>query len=330
LFLRIVFKPPFAVFVLLLIVLGTSHVVSKVVSNSPSIKNGTEREAIPVLADGYVNPWYSVPNDTYTFSIVYKDAAGVAPEYLRAVINESTINLDPVPGIPLDYVKGVPFIAKTRIPIGNYSFHFEAKNSGGTARFPETTERLFRVSYLDAYLANATVTPLVGTPADIYTFTISYVGPHRPWGTGVRLHVFPYRTPLASADEYEQYPLPIIWDRIPQTNATERNYSAGVEFRKSLMLEPGTWWNYYACNSSFHYPFFRHSLDSLERGKFEQFFPGPWVLTNDSTTRQQNGDNKTQKTAGLALPMLILALGITVRGRGKSKMPGLAKVQNHE
>ncbi|MFW9915474.1 MAG: hypothetical protein ACFFGZ_07660 [Candidatus Thorarchaeota archaeon] len=325
---RMMLKAPIAVLALFLMLLGTSHFVNAAVSISPLIENDTAREALPVLADGYVNPWYSVPDDTYTFSIVYKNTAGAAPEYLRAIVNGTAINLDPVPGIPLDYVKGVPFIVKTHFPVGNYSFHFEAKNSEGTARFPETTERPFRVSYLDAYLANATVTPLVGSPTDIYTFTITYVGPHRPWGTGVRLHVFPYRTPLASADDYNKYPLPIIWDRIPQTDSTESNYSAGVEFRKSLALEAGTWWNYYACNSSFHYPFFRHSLDSLERGRFEEFFPGPWVLANDS--QQQNGGSKTQNIAGLALPMLIFALGLAVRRRGISKMPGLAKVQNDE
>ncbi|MFQ5979153.1 MAG: hypothetical protein ACE5OZ_13590 [Candidatus Heimdallarchaeota archaeon] len=268
------FWPLMATAFLLVIALGFFLLIDSIVLETFT-DNGNDTP--PTLLDGYVNPWYGAPNDTYTFSIVCKNPNGNAPEYVHVVVNGSILNLTPFPGAQNDFKSGVPYIVKTHFPIGNYSFYFEVADNKRAIRFPENEEDAFIVADLDIYLANASVSPIAGTIEDTYTFTVTYVGPHRPWGTGIRLHVFSYRTPISDEALLVSPPPPLIYNRIPQTDPIERNYTAGVEFRLSLTLDPGIWWYYYACNSTFHYPYFRAPNRELARGANEEFFPGPWV-----------------------------------------------------
>jgi hypothetical protein len=235
----------------------------------------TSQSDHPTLLDGYVNPWYGSPDETYTFSIVYKDPSGQAPEYLQVAINGTRVNMEPFPGVSYDYIHGVPYIGRTKLPIGTYSYFFEAKNKEIITRFPRDREDAFIVAFMEAYFANATVAPMIGTAGDTFTFSVTYVGEEEPHA--VKFHAFPYR--VATLDDFRS----VIHNSMPKADPNATNYSEGVEYRINVTLEEGVWWYYFwanhrLANESFHYPYFRDPDGSLERGANEEFFPGPWVL----------------------------------------------------
>ncbi|MFX0117593.1 MAG: hypothetical protein ACFFB3_23815 [Candidatus Hodarchaeota archaeon] len=238
----------------------------------------TNQGDYPALLDGYVNPWYGSPNETYTFSVVYKDPRGQAPEYLQVAINGTRLNMEPFPGVSYDYIHGVPYIARTKLPIGNYSYFFEAKNHEEITRFPKEREHAFIVAFMEAYFANATVAPMVGGAGDTFTFSVTYVGEEGPHA--VKFHAFPYR--VATLDDFRS----VIRNSMPKADPNATNYSDGVEYQVNVTLEEGVWWYYFWANhrfpnESFHYPYFRDPDGSLERGANEEFFPGPWVIGLD-------------------------------------------------
>ena len=271
---KTVFWPILIICTILLFVLVTIFVFNNMFFN--------EIEVPPVLVDGHAGPWRGTPNDTYTFTIICNDTNGNAPEYLRVVVNGTPIDMNPIPGAEAvyDYITGVPYISQTHLPIGNYTFHFEAKDNSGTTRFPLDKELPLSVIHMDSYLANATVSPMIGTTEDTYTFSVVYVGEKEPLGTGVQLHLFPYRQ--ATIDDYRIFTYP----RIPQSDPNATNYSEGVEFQINVTLESGNYWYYYACDivsyspgntSGFHYPDF-YFPDYM----VEHYLPGPRVSESNS------------------------------------------------
>lgn len=271
-----------------------------------------EIEVPPVLGDGHVGPWRGTPNDTFTFTIICNDTNGNAPEYLRVVVNGTPTDMNPIPGAEsvYDYITGIPYICQAHLSIGNYTFHFEAKDNSGITRFPLDQELPLSVIHMDSYLANATASPMIGTTEDTYTFSVVYVGKKEPLGTGVQLHLFPYRQ--ATIDDYRIFTYP----RIPQSDPNATNYSEGVEFQINVTLESGNYWYYYACDivtyspgntSGFHYPDFY-----FPEYMVEHYLPGPRVLETGSTANPFL-IIESQRAVGLSSPVLILTLVVVER-----------------
>ncbi|PIT87408.1 MAG: hypothetical protein COU31_02985, partial [Candidatus Magasanikbacteria bacterium CG10_big_fil_rev_8_21_14_0_10_40_10] len=89
----------------------------------------------PVLLNGRVYPFWGPVCQRYTYSVVYTDKNGRAPEYIRIYFNGEMLNMEKASSSVYDYKKGVKYIYNN-VPkkIGSNFYYFEASNGLGKAR----------------------------------------------------------------------------------------------------------------------------------------------------------------------------------------------------
>lgn len=89
----------------------------------------------PMLQNGKVYPFWGPPCQRYTYSVVYSDKEGRAPEYIRIYFNGKMIDLEKADPKASDYKKGVKYVYKN-VPnkFGSNFYYFEASNGLGKAR----------------------------------------------------------------------------------------------------------------------------------------------------------------------------------------------------
>jgi len=89
----------------------------------------------PELTNSHVYPFWGPICQRYTYSVVYRDKEGRAPEYMRIYFNGDWIDIEKENPKDNDYKKGVKYIYKF-VPqkIGSNFYFFEASNGLGKAR----------------------------------------------------------------------------------------------------------------------------------------------------------------------------------------------------
>ncbi len=94
-----------------------------------------ETENDPNLYNGHVYPFWGPICQRYTYSVIYQDDEGRAPEYTRMYFNGAWIDLEKEDPSANDYKSGVKYIYKF-VPkeIGSNFYFFEASNGLGKAR----------------------------------------------------------------------------------------------------------------------------------------------------------------------------------------------------
>ncbi len=89
----------------------------------------------PVLQNGHVYPNWGSPCQRYTYSTVYSDKEGRAPEYMKIYFNGKMIDMNKTNSADNDYKKGVQYEYKY-VPnkLGSNFYYFEASNGKGKVR----------------------------------------------------------------------------------------------------------------------------------------------------------------------------------------------------
>lgn len=89
----------------------------------------------PVLQNGHVYPNWGPPCQRYTYSTVYSDKEGRAPEYMKIYFNGKMIDMNKTNPADNDYKKGVQYEYKF-VPnkLGSNFYYFEASNGKGKVR----------------------------------------------------------------------------------------------------------------------------------------------------------------------------------------------------
>ncbi|MEK7597986.1 MAG: WD40 repeat domain-containing protein [Patescibacteria group bacterium] len=89
----------------------------------------------PVLSNGHVYPNWGPPCQRYTYSTVYQDKEGRAPEYMKIYFNGKMINMTKSNSNDSDYKKGVQYEYKS-VPnkLGSNFYYFETSNGKGKTR----------------------------------------------------------------------------------------------------------------------------------------------------------------------------------------------------
>ncbi|TSC51785.1 MAG: hypothetical protein CEO40_328 [Parcubacteria group bacterium LiPW_72] len=89
----------------------------------------------PILENSHVYPSWGAPCARYTYSVVYRDEKGRAPEYVKMYFNGKWLNIEKENSADNDYQKGVKYVYKF-VPTSTESnfYFFEASNGKGKAR----------------------------------------------------------------------------------------------------------------------------------------------------------------------------------------------------
>ena len=95
----------------------------------------TESANDPKLSNGKVYPFWGPICQRYTYSVVYSDKDGRAPEYVKIYFNGKMLDMEKESSSANDYKKGVKYIYKN-VPnkFGSNFYYFEASNGLGKAR----------------------------------------------------------------------------------------------------------------------------------------------------------------------------------------------------
>ncbi|MDO8503439.1 MAG: WD40 repeat domain-containing protein [bacterium] len=89
----------------------------------------------PILSNGHVYPNWGPPCQRYTYSTIYSDKEGRAPEYMKIYFNGKMIDMTKTNSNDSDYKKGVQYEYKF-VPnkLGSNFYYFEASNGKGKIR----------------------------------------------------------------------------------------------------------------------------------------------------------------------------------------------------
>lgn len=88
----------------------------------------------PALSDGKVTPEIGSRSEAFTYSVVYRDASGKAPDSVSVVIDGASFDMTPVGSGTPDYRAGVEYSYSTMLaPEVPHGYRFEATNAGGYA-----------------------------------------------------------------------------------------------------------------------------------------------------------------------------------------------------
>jgi len=140
--------------------------------------DGPNVNAAPALANGKVSPSAGHTLLDFTYSVVYSDADGAAPQFVRVFIDRDAAGVqmakDPNSN---DFVAGVTYSYTTKLAEApKHTFHFEAFDGLESARFPATGEREGPTvgANVAPVLSNDSVTPNPGKSTDTFTYTVTY------------------------------------------------------------------------------------------------------------------------------------------------------------
>jgi len=114
-----------------------------------------ETQNDPVLSQGHVYPFWGPPCQRYTYSVIYSDKEGRAPEYVKIYFNGQMIDMEKENTEDFDYKQGVKYIYQN-VPnkFGSNFYYFEAFNGLGETRdsiidSPDNGPVLFDADFLD-------------------------------------------------------------------------------------------------------------------------------------------------------------------------------------
>ncbi len=203
---------------------GTSGVVKVSYRHQQVVGPPVVADAAPVLsptADGLTQPDLNYltctplqgdPTTSFVFTAVYTDADNQAPTMadptsgatvsaVKLVINGGgtyamPIHPDDAKLVAIDYRKGVRYTTTVTLPVGKYTYHFEANDGALEGRFPLTTATPTElpgpnVEDIGA-LSSATIEPFPkGSSSQIYQFKVTYKNSSGlPPSVPIELHVW--------------------------------------------------------------------------------------------------------------------------------------------
>ncbi len=173
------------------------------------------------LTDPSVSRDAGTTEDTYTFTVIYRDVNGQAPEGIYAVIDGEWHEMTQVMGD--DYAKGVTYEYETTLDSGTINYYFAAETGDG--EMIQTEKGIVEVSDREApSLTNPSVSRDAGTTEDTYTFTVIYTDVYGYAPKGVYA--------VIDGERYEM------------TQVLGDDYATGVTYEYETTLDSGTI-NYY-------------------------------------------------------------------------------------
>ena len=125
----------FAIFVIFSLSLANNTILAEALPAGSAIPKLPKTTDDPILSGGKVYPFWGPVCQRYTYSVIYADKEGRAPEYVQMYFNGKMLAMEKDNPSDDDYKKGVKYIYQN-VPkkFGSNFYYFEASNGLGKAR----------------------------------------------------------------------------------------------------------------------------------------------------------------------------------------------------
>lgn len=125
----------------------------------------------PSLSSGSVSPSSGKIGTTFTYEVIYSDADGDAPGYVKVCIDGSPHSMSGVSG---DYISGATYqYTTTSLNIGSHSYYFETSD-GIDMDLSESYDGPTVVPNQPPSLSSGSVSPSSGTTGTTFTYEVTY------------------------------------------------------------------------------------------------------------------------------------------------------------
>jgi hypothetical protein len=154
------------------------------VQGAPSAPQNTP----PVLENGRVSPSSGTVETAFTFEVVYGDADGDSPSFVRINISGTVYSMSRVSGT---YAEGALYRLSTTLPKGYHTYYFEASDGKDTTRLPSTLyyfgPEVEEKANSPPVLSSGSVFPASSREGTAFTFEVMYSDPDNdaPMSVGV-------------------------------------------------------------------------------------------------------------------------------------------------
>jgi hypothetical protein len=142
----------------------------------------------PVLESGRVSPSSGTVETVFTFEVVYRDADGDAPSFVRVNVSGTVYSMSRVSGT---YAEGALYRTSTTLPKGYHTYYFEASDGKNTTRLPSVLyyfgPEVREKANSPPVLSSGFVYPASGREGTAFTFEVMYSDPDNdaPLSVGV-------------------------------------------------------------------------------------------------------------------------------------------------
>ncbi|MBD3230261.1 MAG: hypothetical protein GF329_18930 [Candidatus Lokiarchaeota archaeon] len=132
----------------------------------------------PNLYDEKVTPLSGASNETYNFTINYKDLDNNSASIINCIINDTYHPMTKVDSSDNNYKDGVLYEYLTPLPDGKYFYHFEASDGKYDVRYPKTGELtgpvVSQINFEIPKIKTYGVSPQIGHTTTDFIFSVKY------------------------------------------------------------------------------------------------------------------------------------------------------------
>jgi hypothetical protein len=223
------------------------------------------------VTNSTLNASYGDINTLFEFSIVYLSQENTTPEFVRIHLSGSSYAMTQVDPTTTDYTVGVKFRLQTHLPIGNYSYTFEASNGTFTVIYPPVgafSGPIVFASLIAPALTSPAVSPEEGEICQDFFFIIKYTSENN------------------FAPSYVHLVLGELTYSMTQLNESDYIYSDGAEFSIDIQI----------CDEGTH-NFYFEAFDGY-------FVAQKFTGTNNEPLRfsVSSSSHQTSETNGIIVP----------------------------
>lgn len=132
------------------------------------------QDAIPTLTEPSLSPSAGTTLTPFSFEIIYTDADGTEPSWVRVIIDSEVSTMETTGIFPweLNYTAGVEFAHITTLSAGNHSYSFEANDGTNTVSTGVFTGPRVTPIGSPPELSNGLAFPPAGYQIDVFAFSV--------------------------------------------------------------------------------------------------------------------------------------------------------------
>ena len=177
----------------------------------------------PTLTAGGVSPSNGSPSTSFTFSVNYTDVNDDAPGYIRVVINGTPFDMVKQDPGDAAYADGCLYNYTSVLSAGTHTYYFEASDGEESARLPSIGEYSGPDVNSAPSLTAGGASPVNGTPATTFTFSVNYSDADNDPPTYIRV--------VINGTAFD----------MTKQNASDATYTDGCAYTHSTTLPAGSY-----------------------------------------------------------------------------------------